>query len=190
MCGRLNQPLRMAFYRKQNQSQVQCGCLNVTPARVCLLIWVQGQTLTGLSITKVWFCPWLFLQTSCFDFQAGFKLKFPLRVWPNIGTTNMHASVLGSELLLFLHIKAEWFPFVSLKKIESQEQLSFILMWNLRTSDSVWLWLVGSCAELMQANVFLHFCLPLHNVMVFGVVGRWLLEVTQFRQGHGVESLN
>lgn len=63
-------------------------------------------------------------------------------------------------------------------------------MWNLRTSDSVGLWLVGSCAELTKTNIFLHFCLPLHNVMVFGVVGGWLLEVTQFRQGHGVESLN
>lgn len=39
-------------------------------------------------------------------------------------------------------------------------------------------------------NVSLHFYLPVHNVMVFGIVGGWLLEVTQFRQGHGVESLN
>lgn len=160
MCGRLNQPLRMAFYRKQNQSQVQCGCLNVTPARVCLLIWVQGQTLTGLSITKVWFCPWLFLQTSCFDFQAGSKLKFPLRVWPNIGTTNMHASVLGSELLLFLHIKAEWFPFVSLKKIESQEQLSFTYWcgtWGpVIPSGFGWLGLVLSWCRPMFSCTFVY----------------------------------
>lgn len=53
-------------------------------------------------------------------------------------------------------------------------------MWNVKTSPFL-LCLVGPGAELIQANVFLHFYLSLHKAMIFG---RDLWEVIQFRQGH------